>query len=402
MAVAEGNNTIVAMEAQSALGTPAGGAGGTAIRVMPSAGLSFQAQTIESAMLDTSGGKSRQRQGSQSVSAVYDSELQVGNFDLPFAGVLGQTDAKVTLSNTELGTVAVSGSGTILTFTTGDLWALDLYAGRYVRFSGMSTAGNNGAWVPILTVPTALTATIPTGYLVDQAADSAFTMEISKSFRMPLIKTKTYYTVEQYMDIDRSLVGYDQRFTGLNFEAQPNQMVRAGFSMGGLDLNMLDGASSPLFTSPTYGEIAGADSMSMLDGSIYVNGVDTLDLTGMSLGISASPTITPLLRRRIGLSVGVPGMAFAGQLTGLLQDASTFTAFKNETSLQVSATFRQGILLSSDFVGVYLGNASYGNWNAPITDGDTPVTLPLYAGLDKRGEAIGYARTTMVVSTSAP
>jgi len=405
MSLAEGNSTIVAAKIQSALGTPATGAGATLIHVRPSPGLAMQVATIESQILDRSGFRNRPRQGSQSVSGSYESELTPGNLDLPFAAVMGQTDAAVTLDETDLTSVVLSGSGTVATFGGGDLIALGLYRGRFVRFGTLATSANNGVWVPIIDMdPAAKTVTFPAGYLVDETIDSAFTMDVAKAFRAALARPKEYYTIEEYFDIDRSKVGTDQRFTGLSFASRANQMATAGFTVAGLDFDLLVAGSSPTFSAPTASEIAGADSMSMLDGAVFMGTEDVMDLTEVTLGLSSQSNITPLLRSRIGLGVSVPSFAMTASASGILttEAADRFASFKNESILSLLVIARQAAALSSDFVGFYSGNAALANWNAPLADGDVPVTMPIYAGLDKRGESAGYARTPLVISTSAP
>jgi hypothetical protein len=75
---------------------------------------------------------------------------------------------------------------------------------------------------------------------------------------------------------------------------------------------------------------------------------------------------------------------------------------RDECSWLVAGIPASAGLLSSDFVGVTIPNAAYGNWNAPIVENDTIITLPLYAGRETRALASGYSPgSTMIISTSA-
>jgi len=405
-AIADGTSTIVAIKKQLALGSAASGAGATAIEVRPSAGLTRQVQTIESQILHRSGFRRRARQGSESAQATYASELLVGNLDVVFAGINTQVDPAVDIDESDVTSLALATSGGVQTATvaSGDLYALGLYAGRFIKLAGMSTAGNNGKWVPILSVPTNRTFTVPVGILTDQAADLAFTMSVAKTYRAAATRVKEYYSLEEYLDIDRSKLGVDQRFTGLSFGVQANQMATAEFTLAGLRRQLLDAAASPNFTSPTYGAIAGAESMTMLDGAIYINGVDILTLTSLTMGVSAQSNITPLLRSRYGLSVSVPSFGFTGQFSGVLTDDATFFEDADaETPLFIVTQFRQSSDLGSDFIGVVIPNAAYANADAPIADGDTIVNLPLYAGRETRLLTEGWPEnSTLVISTSSP
>lgn len=404
MSVAEGTSTVVALKKQVAQGTPVTGAGAALINVRPSAGLALQVATIESNILHRSGMKGRPRQGFGSNTGSYETELQAGNLDTVFAGVLGTTDASTALDESDLTSVTISGTGTILTFGGGDLIALGFYIGRWFKLTGMATSGNNSIWAPIVAMDaTAKTVTIPSGYLVDETIDSAFGLVLAKTFRTVNPRPKEYFTVEEYLDIDQSKLGVDQRFNGLSFSAQPNQDVTAGFTLSGLDMYKLASGDAPNFTSPTDGTVSGAESMSMLDGTLIVNGVELMDVTGLTMGIAANSSITPLLRRRRGLGVSLAGFAFSGQITAVLTDTDTsFDDFTDETNFSLFAGFRQSNLLSSDFVGVAVTNAAYGNWNAPIVENDTIITLPLYAGRETRATASGWPTgSIMVISTSA-
>src|SRR5689334_12455873 len=109
--------------------------------------------------------------------------------------------------------------------------------------------------------------------------------------------------------------------------------------------------------------------MSMLDGAIYINGVDIMTLTSLTMGVSANSAITPLLRSRTGLSVSVPSFGFTGQFSGVLTDDSTFFEdAEAETPLFIATRFSQSSDPGSDFVGVVVPNAAYGNADAPIVD----------------------------------
>lgn len=398
MSVSSGTDVILAAKLQSALGTPASGAGGTIIEVRPGAGLQRNVASIESAILRRSGQKLKQRQGSITAVAAYETELRVGNLDLAFMGALGCTvTAPLSLSQTDYTSLAISGTGTIITGASGSFISLGLIAGMMIKLGGMSTTANNSVWVPVLAV-TASTLTVPSGYLTDQAADTTCTLVTAKCFKTPTPRLKQYYTIDQYLSsIDRSMLGTDMVFNSLNFNAAPNAPVLAGFGLTGLGFSVPLSAASPTLTSPSDPSASGI--LSMLDGALYRNGVAAVGLTGLTMGLSSQATVTPLLSSRTGADVGLTGWTFAGQLTGLVQDFTELESSIAEDLISLFALFSDNEADPADFVSVYVGNASYGQSNTPIADGDLIQTTTIYAGEDTRGA--GYAASTMVISTSA-
>jgi hypothetical protein len=175
--------------------------------------------------------------------------------------------------------------------------------------------------------------------------------------------------------------------------------VLAGFGLMGRAFQALAGGSSPNFTSPVDSSASGM--LSMLDGALYSNGVPFVNLTGLTMGLSAQASITPLLSSRTGADVGLAMFGFAGQMTGLVTDLAVLDASIAEDLVSLLAVFSDNEADPADFVSVYVGNASYGQSNIPIADGDSIQTTTIYAGEDTRTAALGYAPTTMLISTSA-
>ncbi len=235
MSVSSGVDVVLAIKKQSALASPASGGSGTLIQVRPSQGLQRNVATIESAMLRSSGQKLKQRQGSITTVAAYETELRVGNLDIAYEGAIGTTvTAALALSQADFTSLTITGTGTTITNGGGSFITMGIIAGMMIKLGGMSTTANNDVWTPVLSV-TASVITVPSGYLVDNALDATCTLATAKCYKTPTPRTKNYYTVDQYLSsIDRSMLGTDMVFNNLNFNAQPNAPVIAGFGLTGL------------------------------------------------------------------------------------------------------------------------------------------------------------------------
>lgn len=399
MTVAQGTDLVLAAKIQSGLGSAASGAGATLLEVRPSQGLQRQVASIESSIIRRNGNKLKQRNGSIQAPAAYETELRIGNLDLVYGGIQGcVVTAPIVISNTDVTSAAISGTGTVLTGASGSFISLGLKAGMRFQLSGMATSANNGKWVGILAV-TASTLSLEPGILVDETADTSFTLTTAKCYITPTPRVKQYFTVEEYLaSIDRSKLGTDMRFTSFNFNAQPDAPIVAGFGLMGRAFQALSSGSSPNFTSPSDPSLSGM--LSMLDGALYANGVVLAVPTSLTFGLQAQPSLSKLLTSRTAADVGMGMFGFTGQMSALVQDFDALDTSVAENRVSLFVVASQQPAVGTDFVSFYVGDASYGQVDVPVADGDVVETITLYAGSDTRGS--GYADSTMVISTSAP
>lgn len=396
----QGSDISVRIKKQAGLGSPASGAGATLIRVLPSQGLQRTAATIERGILDRSGMRSRARQGSISATAPYETELEPENLDLVFAGVLGcLVTAPITIGNADVGSITITGTGTVGTTASGSLITLGLRAGMLVKFTNLSVAGNNGIWVPVLAV-TATTIAFAPGYLADNALDNAFSMVTAKCYQTPTPRLKEYFTVEQYNEaLDTSKLGTDMRFTNLQLSIAANQVVRVGFGLTGRDLQPVASGSAPVFTAPDAPE---GNALVLLDGALYRDGVEAADLTSVTLGLASQANLTPLATSRTAADVGLSQFAFSGAISGLKTDDVQFQASIDEDQVSLMLVLAERGALNAttgELVSIYAGDASYSQSVDPIVDGDVIENTTLYGGKDTRGG--GYSATTFLISTTA-
>lgn len=386
----------LAIKAQSGLGVEATGGSGYQIEVLPSGGLQAQIATIESNMIRQSRMKKRPRHGMESVAASYETELVVGALDPVFEGVLGGTWAVAqTFTEADFTSVTISGTGTIATFGSGSLLTSGLVAGMMVKFTNLATSANADVWVPVLAVTTS-TLTFPSGYLVDETIDSAFSMTRARYLKTATPYTDRYFSLDEYWaDADLSKFGADMRPNSLNISVAPNEYVKIGWGYAGRTLAIKDTGSSPVLTSPT---LVTADSLILLDGGIYVNGTKRTDLTGLTCGLAAPANGVAVIGTNTSPDIFLGQFSFTGQYTGVVADGTDFALFDAETNISQFLHCKEQS--TQNFVSFYSGRLSYGGYGTPAGgEGATIQTIPLYGGEDDRGA--GYAATTFLISTSA-
>jgi hypothetical protein len=397
----EGQNITLAFKKQSALGTPATGGSGTALEVTGGQGLAMQVANLESQMFRRNRMKLRPRHGYNTVTTAYETELQVGNCDNIFAGVLGASAATAAFNITEadITTMTITGTGVTLTGGSGSFITLGVRAGMMGKFTNMSVAGNNSVWFPIVGV-TASVLTIPTGILADNGSDAAFTLTIAKSFTTPTPYVKQYYTFEERLgDITTPInkIGTDMVFSNLNISADPNGPVTIGFGLTGLGMTAPTGAAT--LTSPVSNPQVNPSSLVCLDGAIYKNGVEVADCTGFTFGLAAPVTLVPVMGSRNSPDAFLGQFALTGNFTQLIEDGAALANFLAEDTISVFLHCVERESGAADFVSFYLGNCSFGGWTGPITEGAMTQTMTLLSGSDTRGT--GYNDTAILISTSA-
>jgi len=384
---------------QSALGSAAAGAGGSGIEVLPSTGLASQIASIEDAMIHKSRMRRRARHGMESVTAAYETQLSVGSTGAEIeeivAAVLGCTAvAEQSFSEADWGAVAITGTGVTATFASGTLRTDGIVAGNFIRFTNLSVTGNNGKWVPIIDVPSEGVLTFAPGYLLDNTSDVAYTVEIAKSYKTPTTYVNTYYSLEEYLPeltVPSSKYGTDCRFNSLNFDISAGSYVKVGFGAGGREQTMVAG---PVLTGAVYKP---GNSLILLDGGLFVNGIKRTDLTSMKFGLAAPVTGLAVIGTSISPDVFLGQFAFTGDFTGAMIDDTEFQAFKDEDDIAILLHCKDKE--TEAFVGIYVGYTSYAGYSSPAGgEGAALQTIPLYGGEDTRGA--GFAATTMLFSVS--
>lgn len=391
---------VVALKKQVAKGTAASGAGATGLEVLQSSGLSKQIAQIESQIIQATRMRKKPRHGSISAAAQYETELSVSNLDDFLPPILGASDWTATfdIDESDVTSLAISGTGTTITAASGSFISLGVRSGMMGKLASMTTSANNGKWFPITTAA-ASTLTVPSGFLTDETADSACTLTIAKYTHTPAAYVDSYWTVEEYLgsSFDRSKLGTDMKFHALNLSIGPDAPTRVGVGLTGLDVEFKSTGDSPVFSSPTF---VNEQSLYLVDGGLYVNGTKVTTLTGATFGLVAPATTPALIGQRKSNDVYLGQFALTGEFTGIVEDATDFDALTAETNISVLLHCAERESDPASFVTFYFGSLCYGGYQTGV-GGDGPVikTVPLYGGEDERGT--GYAQTAVLISSSA-
>lgn len=399
------SNKQIAIKRQTALGSPASGAGGTGYNVLASQGLKLNKAQIENSVIRRDGQSVRNRHGSRSSGAVYQLPLSQGTLDPILEAALRGTFT-ATFDITNASTLGGSAAITTVTTTTSTIvgaagsWLLQgLRKGAKVKFTGLPDAANNGKWIRVLDV-SALTVTFPTASLTANAApDAAWTMTVAKQLFNPQTLIERYHTVEEYgQDDDLSILGTDMKISRLDFNAQPNELIQMTVTFMGLDAVGQTTGTSPVLTGPTY---ATTLPLVMADGTIRVGGVDYSVMTGLQWSWDMGGEVPPVLAQTSPDVFLGPGR-LSGQFSAIRQDLTFFNAYRNETPVDFFIDcLEPDIADPKDFTSFYFGNITFSdNTTGVARSGPDVEQVPWNAGIDDAGGASQL--TTMAISSSAP
>jgi hypothetical protein len=388
----------VAYKVQDGFGEPATGAGAHGLEVLPSTGLAVAIAAIESAMIKRNRMKRRPRHGMKTVTTAYETELSQGPCDPIFECVLGGVAVpEGPFSGATYGALTITGGGLSGAFATGGLLASPIAAGMFVKFTGLGVAGNTGKWVPVIDVKDGIAKFAP-GYLIDEISGGAWTGVIAKHISTPEEYVDTYVSVEEHLPTAlMSKYGTDMRFHALNVSVDPKAYVKIGVNLTGRDMVMLSPTTDPVSPAFDDPDFIDNDSLILLDGGIYVNGVKRTDLTSLKFGLAAAVSSVGVIGTNVPRDVSLGQFAFTGDFTGVVADGADFESFNNEDDISILLHCKEKS--TEAFVGFYIGYTSFAGYATPAGgEGLVIQTIPLFGGEDERGP--GFLPTTVLISTA--
>ena len=381
-------------------GTPETGAGATGLELLSgSQGFGPNVAEIATEMINNSLMADRSRQGSEFFPWSADTELSIDNCDEILEAVVGGTWApEDTISNTEMGAVVISGSGTIITFASGNLASEGGVPGGSLRFTGLSVVANDGKPFPIVTLSAnGRVVTTEPGILADNASDVAYSLIIEKKVHTATPYLKRAFTMEHYLrDIDRSLRASYFVFNGITLTLQADKKIKVGIKGAASKLELLATAASPNFTSATF---PSGESLVMLDGAILFNGVPRVNLSSFNFTLEGAVAGNPRLTTRQSAKPYLSQFKLSGQFTGEVADGADFDSFRAEDQVQVMIRMKEqsATPLTARHKTITFPNMSFGNWSLPMAgEGAAIQTVTMNGGRDKRGGV--HPLTSMIVS----
>jgi hypothetical protein len=394
-----GKNVLVAFKVESTFGTKPSAGSASVFRASPASGLGLRKGQIRPGEFRADGMTTQARHGSRSVEGTYEADLSLAFADALFEAVLrGTWLASFTI--TQATATSITTQANSITRAAGS-WITDgARVGDVVRLSGFNTAANNNINLRV----TALTATVMTvaeTLVVDAAADTTFTLTVTKRLVMSNPPVARSFTFEEvFQDIDSSQIFKGCRICGITLKFTPDNTVMVTFKVVGQDEETGTGASSPYYTSPT---VSANIPLVCVDGKIRVNGVDAVDFSAFEITYDIGGATQGVIGALVSPDVFTNNAQVTASLTALRSDLTRLNLFINETIFDIHVMCVEPEAEPKDFMSFYFGNVkvmdaqkNIGNDNAFLE------TLPLVIGADEAGSAVGHTSTMMQINSSAP
>ena len=280
MASALKSKQRVALKKQGALGVTAGATGASEITSYTEFTLPFANNRVGSNVI----GKNKMDQVSIATefaikSGKFSDELQSGKHFGIIQSVLQQTTNTPVTSGaqTTIAAAATTDNAGTLTWTGGNWINAGFFVGQIIRATGFTapaTANNNHNFI-VTSVATEVLGIMPVDNIavVSKAAGDSVTVALAGKLNYcpESDQVQDFYSIEiQNPDIDTSRLGKDCCFTKMAVKTTSTSISTVDFDVMGLDLEVLDGSSSPYFASPAT--LPSNTAMSGAKGLILVNG----------------------------------------------------------------------------------------------------------------------------------
>lgn len=406
MAITEGSKIYFAYKKESTPNVEETGSGGTILRRVTGT-LDLAKPEVTSAEKRDDFQEVTVNHGTRSVNWQIQSELFGGDYT-DFLGSLLRRDF-ATVSTVSAG--ASDGftiSSGVLTRAAGggESFLTDgIRAGMVVRFTNLTTAGNNNRNIRI----TAVTATTLTLVAVDGGAAVADSTS-STTATMVIVGQVSYipstghtsdtYTMERHdRALDVSEVGYGVKIGSFDVSVQPDQPVDITFAGLGIDRTYYSAGNAPSLTSPTAAGVGPALSSAV--GVMRVNGVAQAIITGFSLNIDLG-----VQNRAVAFNNLSPDVFYgrSAQITGTINamrsSNALATLFDDETEVVLELFLESPGAAPKSFFNIYLARVKLNSADMDDPDGPAIQTFSFRA-LKPTSGATGVEQTAILIQDSS-
>jgi hypothetical protein len=389
MTIAAGVNKLVAYKKESSFGVAPGATGAQYVRRVTS-NLDLNKETYESAEIRSDGQVADFRHGVGSVAGAINGELSVGTYNDFFAAAL-RKDFPSASTTGAVAVIAVTGTGTEFTRSTGSFLTDGFKLGDVVSATGFTEANNNSHYALV----TALTATVMTvvtldgTVLTDEAEGDTVTLALvgKKTFAATSGQTDDSFAIEHFFsDINQSELYLGCKPQNIAIGLPPSGMatVNIGF-MGKSRTN----DTSAYYTTPTA---AGTDPvLASVNGLMYVGGAAVALITGMDITIDTGLTAEPVVGSNSYPEIFRGRVKVNGNMSVYFQDATFRDYFDNETEVSIYAVFKGGSTKNTDFTSFVMPRVKVGGSGKDDGEKGLVQSTPFVALLDGDG---GSGNTT--------
>jgi hypothetical protein len=372
-----GRNVAVAYKEETNYGQLPAASGATIFR--PNTGnLTLSKEAINSNENRRDGMKSRGRHGSKSVSGQYTGDLSVGTFDPLIEAVFrGTFEPALILDETDF--TSITTTANTIVFAVGSPVTLGLRVGDLIRISDHATTANNNRNLRI-TALDSTTITVAETLTVDSVADTDVTITRPKKL-VQGVKSRSFTFEEQEIDIDGSEVYTGVRVGSMQLQLQPNSMATVTFTLVGQDGELMAGAQSPFFTSPTETVSIG---LTAVEAKIRLGTADVLDISSLDLNINLNAAGVPVVGSNVTPDVFTNLADVTGSITALKSDTARVQNFLDEDQLSLHLLFEENDATLPDFIAFFIGNMTLGSATKSDlgTDGARTQSFDLMVGKD--------------------
>ena len=326
-------NKVIAIKAQSALGSPASGTGATVLRVTGGTPGKLTKTAIESKEVRADAQRTRGRHGFQATAGSYDIEVSVGAIDPILQAILrGTWDSEITATSADFTSIAIAGN--VITWAGGSPIAKGFRVGDVSELTGSATTANNSKNLRIGALSATTMTTVDT-LAADAGPDSALSIiRRGRKVIMPAAGALvlTYFTIEEYdVDLDVSTVFSDCFFNSIKFSMAANGMLMATIGwIGTGDITAEASVAAPIFTSPTT---PSGVPMSVKDATLRFGSTDLADLTSFDLTVD-NGAVAPQVVGAVKSPTVMPGQnSVSMNLAMLRTDLSNLSDYIGETGM---------------------------------------------------------------------
>lgn len=396
MAYQTGRQIEVAYKVEANYGTLPGATDAKVFR--PNTGnLSLAIEPIRSNENRRDGMTTRPRHGSRSVTGQYSGDLSVGSYDELIEAVLrGTFSAALSVDETAMSSATLAVAANSITASGGSWITAGLRVGDVIRLTDGFVAGNMNRNLRV----TGLTATVITvAETLTVEAGPLTTYDIVRPKKVIQGVTARSFTFEEReIDIDNSEIFKGVRVGQMQIQMQPNGQCILTFNLVGQDMEQMEGAASPYFTSPSETVSIG---LTAVEAKIRLGADDVLDVSSIDLTVNLNAAGHPVVGSNVTPDVFTNLANIEGSLTALKADATRAQQYLNEEELSLHLLFEEHESGLADFCAFHIGNMTFAAATKSDlgSDGARTQTFSLLVGKDMRGGA--YDPTMISFQTSA-
>lgn len=399
-------NAYTAFKAQSALGMPASGSGGTILRQAGGTPGKLTKSPIQSKEVRRDAQQTRGRHGMQATTGgPYSCEVSIAAFDPIYQALLRSTwDVEFTKTQTDFTSITTP-SAHVINFTSGNPISLGFRVNDVIRLAGYSQAADNNKNLRVTALSTTA-ITVAETVTVNTTADTTVSIKrVGRKAIMPPAGSlvNTYFGIDEYeYDLDSSRMFNDCFWKSGKWSMAPNGLVTFEPDWMGTGYMEIDsGAGAPVLTSPTLPTGA---PLAVLDATLRCGGADVADLTSFDVTLDTGAVAPSVAASKLSPTV-LPGLnSVSMNLKFLRHDTSWDADFLNETGLSLSMLAVENTTEPKNFLSINvpfftLGSADLSALSQAGGPRDVTVSVPAaLIGHDTTGS--GYDDTMMSIQIS--